>query len=246
VCFCSVVFSVLAAAQTAAAVALRKSFNGSSWSEQDFFFCLTAGRSEVVTCRGAFTLLGGINTFIAQQKTKKLPVLEACLPYAPDENAAGAAPCSRSCSTTLQDLKYGDFQSQRLISIPQMQRHIRDHGSIVCSWQLFSNVKPFFRQSKDGVYMGPGGARGAGRPETLGDLGRGVCRSQPRGHGAGRRGGTCTREGGALAAARRLDPPRLWGIRECKGQSAGNGGDILGFTCHMHVISSNPCIGFPS
>jgi hypothetical protein len=63
-----------------------------------------------------------------------------------------------TCNTTIKQLeKGGDYTVKQLGSIWEMQRHIRQYGSIVCSMQLYSDVKPFFTTNRSDVYRGPGG-----------------------------------------------------------------------------------------
>jgi hypothetical protein len=153
---CSVAFAVLAAAQTAAAVTLQQGFNGSSFSEEDFFFCRTKEQGVVRDCNSGWSIQDGMLAFTEMQRRGQLPVLEACLPFTPADNAGGAASCNRSCTTTLQQLLYGKFEAKPLAAIPDMQRHIRQHGSIVCRMQLFSDIRPFFIKFPRGVYEKPG------------------------------------------------------------------------------------------
>jgi hypothetical protein len=53
---------------------------------------------------------------------------------------------------------YGKFETRPLGSIPDMQRHIRQHGSIVCRMQLFSDIREFFMDNPLAVYEKPGGS----------------------------------------------------------------------------------------
>jgi hypothetical protein len=152
-----VAFAVLAAAQTAAAVALRQGFNGSTLSEQDFYVCRTADPFQVRGCSSGWSLREGMLAFAKLQGSGQLPVVESCRRYEP----LSAAPCSRTCTTTLPQLLLGVYRYQQLGSIVEMQRHIRQHGSIVCRMQLYSDIKPFFRASPGGVYKGPGGCGAA-------------------------------------------------------------------------------------
>jgi hypothetical protein len=156
-CCCSVAFAVLGAAQTAASVALKVSFGDESMSEQDFFFCRTKDRKVLRDCGGGWTLEKGMLAFIESQDGGQLPVTEACLPFTPDINVGGAAACKRTCTTKLQQLVQGQYRSRPLGYIWDMQRHIREQGSIVCRMQLFSDIRPFFADKPLGVYKGPGG-----------------------------------------------------------------------------------------
>jgi hypothetical protein len=131
-------------------------------SEQDFFFCRTQDASVLRDCGGGWTLKEGMLAFIEAQGNNELPVTEACLPFTPTINAGGAATCKRTCTTTMKQLQQGEYRSRPLGNIWDMQRHIRQHGSIVCRMQLFSDIRPFFVDNPLGVYNGPGGLRGDG------------------------------------------------------------------------------------
>jgi hypothetical protein len=151
---CSVAFAVLAAAQTAAAVALRESFGDTTLSEQDFFMCRTADQYQERGCSSGWSLREGMLAFAKLQGIAQLPVVEACRRYEP----RSAAPCGpATCTTTLPGLLLGQYTFTPLGSIVEMQRHIRQHGSIVCRMQLFSDIRPFFAANRSAVYKGPGG-----------------------------------------------------------------------------------------
>jgi hypothetical protein len=147
-----VAFAVLGAAQTAAAVALRQSFSSSTLSEQDFYMCRTADRYLERGCTSGWGLREGMLAFAKLQDSKQLPVVEACRRYEP----FSSTPCSRTCTTTLPQLYEGVFRFKALGNIVDMQRHIRQQGSIVCRMQLYSDIKPFFAANPGGVYKGPG------------------------------------------------------------------------------------------
>jgi hypothetical protein len=150
---CSVAFAVLAAAQTAAAVALRQSFSSPTLSEQDFFVCRTEDQLLERSCSSGWNVREGMLAFVKLQRSKQLPVVEACRPYEP----FSGAPCIRFCNTTLPQLLQGEYKIKELGSIVEMQRHIRQHGSLVCRMQLYSDVKPFYQNNPFGIYKGPGG-----------------------------------------------------------------------------------------
>jgi hypothetical protein len=175
---CSVAFAVLAAAQTAAAVGLRQSFSSATLSELDYFICRAPDEIER-SCSTGWSLKEGMRHFRQLQKADQLPVVDACRRYAP----LSPSPCGPPlCNTTLPQLRQGEYRIKQLGSIVEMQRHIRLHGSIVCSMQLYSDVKPFFAANRTGVYQGPGacpgnerawdiqgkGAGRPGRPKSLG------------------------------------------------------------------------------
>jgi hypothetical protein len=138
-------------------VALRQSFNGVTLSEQDYYMCRTVEQFLERGCSTGWSLEKGMLAFAKLQSSKQLPVVDACRSYEP----LSGAPCSRTCTTTLPQLLQGEYRVKPLGSIVEMQRHIRQHGSIVCRMQLYSDIKPFFAANQGGVYKGPGGCPGA-------------------------------------------------------------------------------------
>jgi hypothetical protein len=102
-----VAFAVLAAAQTAAAVALRQSFNGVTLSEQDYYMCRTVEQFLERGCSTGWSLEKGMLAFAKLQSSKQLPVVEACRSYEP----LSATPCSRTCTTTLPHLLQGEYRA---------------------------------------------------------------------------------------------------------------------------------------
>jgi hypothetical protein len=186
---CSVAFAVLAAAQTAAAVALRQGFSSSTLSEQDFYMCRTADQILERGCSSGWSLKEGMYAFVQLQRRQQLPVVEACRRYAPlSPSRCGPA----ACTTTLPQLLQGGYKIYLLGSIWEMQRHIRQHGSIVCGMQLYSDTKSFFAANPRGVYKEPGGC-----------LKRPACGVEwawrPWGRGGEGTGGGCRGQGGTEA-----------------------------------------------
>jgi hypothetical protein len=68
----------------------------------------------------------GANAWIRLHNEGRLPVLASCLPY--DTSVGG---CKSSCTATVPELLQGQYQVAQLSSTVNMQRHIRQHGSIV-------------------------------------------------------------------------------------------------------------------
>jgi hypothetical protein len=204
---------VLAAAQTAAAAALRQSLTDTTLSEQDFYFCRNSATDEFQKrgCSSGWSIKEGMVAFAALQKAKQLPVVEACRPY----NPADTSPCSRTCETTLPQLLQGRYAYQRLGSIVEMQRHIREHGSIVCRMQLYSDIKPFFDANRGGVYKRPGAWWGSACVE-------------------GRHAGRCLPDAC-------WSPARPWALRaRCRGFARHDGGMMVVISHHHtppHTIS---------
>jgi hypothetical protein len=162
-----VAFAVLAAAQTAAAVALRQNFTGVTMSEQDFYMCRTADKFQERGCSSGWSLREGMRAFAQLQDSKQLPVVEACRRYEP----RSSAPCTLTCTTTLPQLYEGMFKFKLLGSIVEMQHHIRQQGSIVCRMQLYSGIKSFFAANPGAVYKGPGVWLGSSRCDQEGGTG---------------------------------------------------------------------------
>jgi hypothetical protein len=155
-------------------VALRQSFSSSTLSEQDFYMCRTADQLLERGCSSGWGLREGMLAFAQLQRDKQLPVVESCRSYEPLSDS----PCSRACTTTLPQLLEGQYRVKPLGSIVEMQRHIRQHGSIVCRMQLYSDIKPFFATYRGGVYKGPGGC--PGHQQGRARQGRVCCNGVPR------------------------------------------------------------------
>jgi hypothetical protein len=68
----------------------------------------------------------GVEAWLELHGSGKLPVLASCLPYNP-----GSGSCKASCTATLPELLQGEYQAVPLSSIVNMQRHIRQYGSIM-------------------------------------------------------------------------------------------------------------------
>lgn len=77
-------------------------------------------------CDSGLTMYKGVEAWLELHRTGKLPVLASCLPYSPSGGG-----CTPSCTTTLPELLQGEYQAKPLSSIVNMQRHIRQHGSIM-------------------------------------------------------------------------------------------------------------------
>ena len=68
----------------------------------------------------------GVSAWLRLQRARALPVLASCQRYEPRSGA-----CAPSCTTTLPELLQGEYEVVQLSSIVSMQRHIRQHGSIM-------------------------------------------------------------------------------------------------------------------
>jgi hypothetical protein len=154
-CGACVAFVVLAAAQTAAAMALKTSFR-STLSEQHFYHCLSVKPGYVRSCDTGLSIMDGVDAWLALQRKGTLPVLAACLPYTGGNSPGASSPeCTPSCKATLPQLLQGEYKVEPLSSIVAMQRHIRRHGSIMCRMDLWTDMRRFFEADRFGTYKGP-------------------------------------------------------------------------------------------
>jgi hypothetical protein len=71
-------------------------------------------------------MLDGVKAWLDLHEAGRLPVLASCLPYDPNVGT-----CKPSCTTTLPELLQGDYQAVPLSSMVNMQRHVRQYGSIM-------------------------------------------------------------------------------------------------------------------
>jgi hypothetical protein len=152
-CYTTVAFAVLAAAQTAAAVALNTSLQADSLSEHEFFFCLSRESDFIKDCRSTMFLKDGVQALLKEQRTRESIALEECVPYQP---VRGVDACQRRCTRTAAQLWRGTWKAKQLASIADMQRHILFHGSIICRLPLYSDIRPFYKANSSGIYRGPG------------------------------------------------------------------------------------------
>jgi hypothetical protein len=158
-------FAVLAAAQTAAAVALNTSLPAASLSEQDLYFCTPRESKIFRACRTGMQLKEVLESLLLRQRTKKPVVLDECLPYRPDGGAEGA--CRYLCTSTAAQAWLGTWVATPLASVAAMQRHIQTHGSIICRLQVFTDLRGFYEDNPHGIYRGPGAWLAARRVRLL-------------------------------------------------------------------------------
>jgi hypothetical protein len=91
---------------------------------------LTVERRFVRNCDSGLTMREGVKAWLDLQGAGRLPVLASCLPYNPNRGAT-AGGCKPSCTATLPELLQGEYEAVPLSSIVNMQRHIRQYGSIM-------------------------------------------------------------------------------------------------------------------
>ena len=150
-CSSCMAFAVLAAAESAMAVALQQSASG-ALSEQDFYFCKGARPGFQSSCDEAWTLVGGVENFIKLHDSKQYITTTKCMSYNPFRSDV----CSAGCTEVLPALKSGSFKGTTLNSLARMQDYIRRYGSIVCRIDIYSDLRSFFQSHRAGVYRGPG------------------------------------------------------------------------------------------
>lgn len=152
-CGTAVAFAVLAAAQTAAAVALNTSLPAASLSEHDFYFCTPRGTVIPRSCASGMAFWSALELFLRESRMPESIAAEECVPYQPDR---GADACERKCQGTAAQLWRGTWQAVQLGTVADMQRHILAHGSIICRMPLYSDTRPFYMANQSGIYSGPG------------------------------------------------------------------------------------------
>ena len=150
-CSACMAFTVLAAAESAMAMALHQSASG-DLSEQDFYFCKGVRPGFQSSCDEAWGLLEGVDRWIQLHDRGQYITTTACLPYEP----SGEDTCSARCNDVMPALKSGSFKGTPLHTLPRMQEHIRNHGSIICRIDIYSDFRPMFQSQRNGVYRGPG------------------------------------------------------------------------------------------
>jgi hypothetical protein len=115
-CSACVAFALVAAAESAAAAALR-THNALAFSEQDLFSCHSpAGR-----CKSGWNLPQGVGVLEAHGVRPA-----QCVPYRPDESPPRCQPASPGCGSAPP----GVFRRAALRSVAEMQRHMVAHGSV--------------------------------------------------------------------------------------------------------------------
>ena len=152
-CSSCLAFAVTAAAESAMATALQQQARG-ALSEHDFYFCKGIRPGFQGSCEEAFSLQESVSRWIDLHNSKNYITTTECLPYDPDkEPLCQSRP---SCNPDFPEITKGSFRAVTLRTIPSMQQHIRNHGSIVCPINIYSDFRDVFAKSRDGVYKGPG------------------------------------------------------------------------------------------
>jgi hypothetical protein len=166
VCFTGVAFSVLAAAETAAAVALNTSLPAASLSAYELHFC-----SRTPFARGCGTgwqLEPILEDFLRASRSSNSIALEECVPYTLPRQfrtLPESAQCQRRCKGTAAQVWRGTWKAVQLRSVVYMQRHILTYGSVICRLPVYSDIRKFSKDTPNGIY----------RPCEWFDTSRGGC-----------------------------------------------------------------------
>ena len=152
-CSACLAFAVTAAAESAMATALHQEARG-VLSEHDFYFCKGIRPGVQGSCEEAYTLEESVSRWIDLHNYFKYITTTDCLPYDPHKQPLCQA--RPHCNRDFPEFSKGRFQALTLRTIPSMQEHIRNHGSVVCPINIYSDFRDFFARSSEGVYRGPG------------------------------------------------------------------------------------------
>jgi len=142
-CSACLAFAVTAAAESAMATALQQEARG-TLSEHDFYFCKGIRPGFQGSCEEAFTLQESVSRWIDLHNNKNYITTTDCLPYDPDKQPLCQA--RPFCSRNFPEFSKGSFRALTLRTIPSMQEHIRNHGSVVCPINIYSDFRDFFCQ----------------------------------------------------------------------------------------------------
>ncbi|KAI8473897.1 MAG: hypothetical protein J3K34DRAFT_409538 [Monoraphidium minutum] len=157
-CLACTAFALVAAGEAAVSAVLRKSAAGRLWSVQDLHFCSGTGDGaefEVRACRSsAMTAQEATRAFVNAVSRKGL-VVERCLPYDAPSKPVNEDLCSYRCREKDPDLPLGKFKYIQLTSAWEVQAHIRQWGAVFTRLDVWSNLRPFYKDNPQGTYMGP-------------------------------------------------------------------------------------------
>lgn len=148
-CNTCVAFTILAAAQSAIAVALKRDATGSI-SEMDFFFCKSLPRGEERQCTSSWNMRDGLRALVDMIDGKRYPTTDTCLPYDPTSPSCSDA----DCDYIDPSLKQGEFSYISLETPWEIMEHIREWGSAITRLEIYDDFKPFFNTNPGGVYPG--------------------------------------------------------------------------------------------
>ncbi|KAF6264602.1 hypothetical protein COO60DRAFT_1698194 [Scenedesmus sp. NREL 46B-D3] len=148
-CQACTAFAVAAAAETAMAAALQVEVQHCSISVQALFFC--APNEPTRSCEAGWSLREALQQL--QQRGQNLPTA-SCLPYNPDYLGELSADvlCRGRCNNPSTHAGRGKFSSQQITSMWKAQRHIRQYGSVVSRFDVYSDSFFADRRNAQAVY----------------------------------------------------------------------------------------------
>eukprot|EP00878_Enallax_costatus_P039816 GHUV01045732.1.p1 GENE.GHUV01045732.1~~GHUV01045732.1.p1 ORF type:complete len:181 (+),score=30.56 GHUV01045732.1:685-1227(+) len=123
------------------ASALDVSASDCSISVQALYFCPEGTPSRA--CGAGWNLSDALATL--QQQGQHLPTA-ACQPYKPlyKEEYPNNALCAAVCSEASRYASQGNFRASQFGTMWEAQRHIRQFGSVITGFDVYSDFKPFF------------------------------------------------------------------------------------------------------
>eukprot|EP00877_Chromochloris_zofingiensis_P009169 jgi/Chrzof1/4505/Cz14g16010.t1 len=149
-------FSVVAAAESAIASALKQDATNIRLSEQDLQFCQSVTPGIERTCKAPWSINEAVEALVrsTQPGRGNKPVVAAkCLPYA--ANALPDQVCNKVCSDVDPSMGSGQFSARQLVYSWDVQQHIRQYGAVVTRIDIFDDFRDFFAKSPKGIYKGP-------------------------------------------------------------------------------------------
>jgi hypothetical protein len=160
-CGICVAYAVVAAAETAAAVQLRRSIVD-RLSGTHFYFCgypsVTPGYQPSCDSAG-LTVEKGVTSLWRLVEQGQVPLTDRCFKYVESgswDPKRDCKPRSPACVDKSPVLRQGRLTWMGLSSVWQMQTHIRQYGSIVCPITLFPSLRKVVSRNPRAVYNGPG------------------------------------------------------------------------------------------
>lgn len=132
-------FAVTSAAEIAVASVQRVDTGDISISPQGLYFCTDVTRD----CTAGWNLPDALRQL--QEKAAHIPTM-GCLPYQPDITGQRTPDqlCSGRCSDAQPYASQGKFSFKQISNILAAQQHIRQYGSVVSSFDVYDDLKPFF------------------------------------------------------------------------------------------------------
>jgi hypothetical protein len=134
-CQTCVAFAVTSAAETAMAAALGVPVEDCSISVQGLYYC--EPKKPVRSCGAGWTLPEALQQL--EQRSSTIPTAN-CLPYKINmyTQLTPQEMCEGSCSISNDHANNGVFSSQQIGSVWEAQQHIRQYGSVVTRFDVYS------------------------------------------------------------------------------------------------------------